>query len=86
MDRDFYDNLFENNNVPEVSLGDILTIPIILIALGNIFYSAMLLLKFKVLSDTVESYGKNKMKNLIYFNIIVSVIAGVIGTFLIILG
>jgi hypothetical protein len=81
-----YQNLFENTWQPRINLGDILKVPLVMLVLGNIFYSLMLLLKLKILVDTIDSQGKKKMKALVYINLLISLVAGLVGTFIIILG
>ena len=86
MNNNFYNTLFENTVQPRLNLGDILKVPLVLLVLGNIFYSLMLLLKFKILADTIDSEGTKKLKTLVYINIVVATIVGILGTFIIILG
>jgi len=46
----------------------------------------MLVLKIKILADTIESEANKKIKSIVYINLLVSIVIGILGTFIIILG
>jgi len=74
------------NLEPVISLGDLLKIPAILVLMVCIFYAFMLSLKVKILMDTVESEGNGKVKRLVLANLLISIISGILGTIIIVLG
>ncbi len=84
--EDIYMNLFTSSSIFTLNLGDILKFPLIILLIANIFYSLMLVLKVKILSDTVDSYGNGRIKILVYLNLVISVLMGLIATILILLG
>lgn len=79
------EKIFEESYKVSISIGDILKIPLIVILIGNIFYAFMLVLKVKILVDTVEAQGNSKIKKLVYLNLLISILIGIIGTVIIIL-
>ncbi|MDX9739393.1 MAG: DUF5657 family protein [Candidatus Dojkabacteria bacterium] len=81
-----YEQLFTNSLTLSINLGDILKIPLVVILLANIFYSFMLLLKVKVLIDTIETESGRKIKRIVYLNLGLSIVVGMLGTFIILLG
>lgn len=84
--EDIYMNLFTSSSIFTLNLGDILKFPLIILLIANIFYSLMLVLKVKILSDTVDSDGNGRIKILVYLNLVISVLMGLIATILILLG
>ena len=81
-----YEQLFTNSLTLSLNLGDILKIPLVVILLGNIFYSFMLVLKVKILIDTIGTQSNSKIKKMVYLNLILSIVIGMLGTFIILLG
>lgn len=71
---------------PLIYVIDIIKVPIVLVLIICVFYSFMLLLKTKILVDTVESDGNSKMKVLALLNLLVSIFLGILGTIIIVLG
>lgn len=83
---DIYGRLLSDTPAFTLNLGSILKLPLIIILIGNIFYSLMLILKTKILSDTVDSDGSRKIKVLVYINLFISLITTLLASFLILLG
>lgn len=85
---DFYTQLFEGTNSfnPNINLGFLFKIPLVVFVLGNLFYAFMLVLKIKILIDTIDSEGNSKMRALAYTNLIISIVGAVLGFILILLG
>ncbi len=81
-----YGKLFTDTMRFTINLGDVLKLPLIVILIGNIFYSLMLVLKIKILVDTVESENSGKIKALVYINLFVSLVVALLATFIILLG
>ncbi len=81
-----YDQFFTNTYRLSINLGGVLKLPMIVLLIGNIFYSLMLVLKIKILADTIESEANKKIKSIVYINLLVSIVIGILGTFIIILG
>lgn len=81
-----YEKLFADTMRFTINLGDVLKLPLIVILIGNIFYSLMLVLKVKILVDTVESENAGKIKALVYINLLVSLVVALLATFIILLG
>ena len=81
-----YEQLFTNSLTLSINLGDILKVPLVVILLANIFYSFMLVLKVKVLIDTIGTQSSSKIKRLVYLNLGLSIVIGMLGTFIILLG
>lgn len=86
MNNSIFDNVMRLNLEPVISLGDLLKIPAILVLMVCIFYAFMLSLKVKILMDTVESEGNGKVKRLVLANLLISIISGILGTIIIVLG
>jgi len=83
------------NIYPEIMKGDfslginvigILKIPLVIALVGILLYSFLLVLKVKILVDTIDSEGNKKMLLLAYGNLLVSLAATIIGTIIILLG
>jgi len=81
-----YDEIFANTWEPVLNLGDILKIPLVIILVGVLLYSFMLLLKVRILVDTINSEGNFKMKALVSFNLFITIFATILGTMIILLG
>lgn len=79
------ERIFEESFKLSINVGDILKIPLIVILIGNIFYAFMLVLKVKILVDTVEAEGNSKIKKLVYLNLLISILIGIVGTIITIL-
>lgn len=83
---DMYNSLFDRQYGISINFKDILKLPLVVFTIGNIFYSFMLTLKIKVLSDTVDSPNNGKIKALVYFNLLISIITAILASILILLG
>ncbi len=68
------------------SLVILLKIPLIIILAVCIFYSFMLILKIRILHDTIDLEGSDKAKVLVYVNLVVSLVVGILGIIIIMLG
>lgn len=68
------------------SLVILLKIPLIIILAVCIFYSFMLILKIRILHDTIDLEGSEKAKVLVYVNLVVSLVVGILGIIIIVLG
>lgn len=68
------------------SLVILLKIPLIIILAVSIFYSFMLILKIRILHDTIDLEESDKAKVLVYANLVVSLVIGVLGIIIIVLG
>lgn len=68
------------------SLVILLKIPLIVILAVCIFYSFMLILKIRILHDTIDLEGSDKAKVLVYANLVVSLLIGILGIIIIVLG
>jgi len=68
------------------SLVILLKIPLIIILAVCIFYSFMLILKIRILHDTIDLEGSDKAKVLVYVNLAVSLVVGILGIIIIMLG
>lgn len=85
--NDMYLQLFENSpTVPLINLGTLFKIPLVILLLATLFYAYMLLLKIRILVDTIDSSSNKKIQSLVTINFIVSVVGTVLGTVLILLG
>jgi len=85
----FYEQLFGNNTENlnmNINLGILFKIPLIIFLIGNLFYAFMLVLKVKILVDTVNSQGNTQMRVLAFINLAVSIIGATLGCILILLG
>ena len=61
------------------SLVILLKIPLIIILAVCMFYSFMLILKIRILHDTIDLEESDKAKVLVYANLVVSLVIGVLG-------
>ena len=68
------------------SLVILLKIPMIIILAVCMFYSFMLILKIRILHDTIDLEESDKAKVLVYANLVVSLVIGVLGIIIIVLG
>ena len=68
------------------SLVVLLKIPLIIILAVCMFYSFMLILKIRILHDTIDLEGSDKAKVLVYANLVVSLVVGILGIIIIVLG
>ena len=84
--NNIYQDIFQNVWEPTINLGDVLKIPLIIVLIGVLLYSFMLLLKVRILVDTIDSEGNLKMKTLVTFNLFLSILGTVLGTIIILLG
>ena len=65
---------------------NIFKIPLIIVLVGILLYSFLLVLKVKILVDTIDSEGNKRMLFLAYINLLVTLAATIIGTIIILLG
>ncbi len=74
----------------ELQLGinwvNIFKIPLVIVLVGVLLYSFLLVLKVKILVDTVDSEGNKRMLLLAYLNLLVTLSTTIIGTLIILLG
>jgi len=68
------------------SLVILLKIPLIIILAVCMFYSFMLILKIRILHDTIDLEESDKAKVHVYANHVVSLVIGVLGIIIIVLG
>ena len=68
------------------SLVILLKIPLIIILAVCMFYSFMLILKIRILHDTIDLEESDKAKVLVYANLVVSLVVGILGIIIIVLG
>ena len=68
------------------SLVILLKIPLIIILAVCMFYSFMLILKIRILHDTIDLEESDKAKVLVYANLVVSLVVGILGIIIIMLG
>ena len=68
------------------SLVILLKIPLIIILAVCMFYSFMLTLKIRILHDTIDLEESDKAKVLVYANLVVSLVIGILGIIIIVLG
>jgi len=59
---------------------------LIIILAVCMFYSFMLILKIRILHDTIDLEESDKAKVLVYANLVVSLVIGVLGIIIIVLG
>ncbi len=64
----------------------LLKIPLVFILSVSIFYSFMLLLKVRILRDTISLENEDKVRILVYINLLISLVVGVLGIIIIVLG
>lgn len=84
--ENIFDNLVLDVWEPTINIGDLLKAPLIVILIGVLLYAFLLLLKVRILVDTVESEGNFRMKVLVSINLFVTILACVLGTIIILLG
>ena len=75
-----YTEIFSNTWEPVINLGDILKIPLVIVLVAVLLYSFMLLLKVRILVDTINSEGNLKMKALVSLNLLITIFATILGT------
>ena len=68
------------------SLVILLKIPLIIILAVCMFYSFMLILKIRILHDTIDLEESDKAKVLVYANLVVSLVVGILGIIISVLG
>lgn len=86
MGEDIFEQILSVDWQPAFSLSSVFKIPLILILVVCVFYAFMLSLRTKILVDTVESEGNLKIKILVSLNLLISLIVGIVGTIIIVLG
>jgi len=86
MENSILDKVLEFDFGQMGSLVILLKIPLIIILAVSIFYSFMLILKIRILHDTIDLEGSDKAKVLVYVNLVVSLVIGVLGIIIIVLG
>ena len=86
MENSILDKVLEFDFGQMGSLVILLKIPLIIILAVCIFYSFMLILKIRILHDTIDLEGSDKAKVLVYANLVVSLVVGILGIIIIVLG
>ena len=86
MENSILDKVLEFDFGQMVSLVILLKIPLIIILAVCMFYSFMLILKIRILHDTIDLEESDKAKVLVYANLVVSLVIGVLGIIIIVLG
>ncbi len=86
MENSILDKVLEFDFGQMGSLVILLKIPLIIILAVSIFYSFMLILKIRILHDTIDLEESDKAKVLVYANLVVSLVIGVLGIIIIVLG
>lgn len=86
MENSILDKVLEFDFGQMGSLVILLKIPLIIILAVSIFYSFMLILKIRILHDTIDLEGSDKAKVLVYANLVVSLVIGILGIIIIVLG
>ena len=86
MENSILDKVLEFDFGQMGSLVILLKIPLIIILAVSIFYSFMLILKIRILHDTIDLEGSDKAKVLVYVNLVVSLVVGILGIIIIVLG
>ncbi len=86
MENSILDKVLEFDFGQMGSLVILLKIPLIIILAVSIFYSFMLILKIRILHDTIDLEGSDKAKVLVYVNLVVSLVVGILGIIIIMLG
>lgn len=83
---DELNNKLFNNSGLVVNPGNMFKLPLIILFIANIFYSFLLLLKSKILTDTVSFGNNRKIKIVVYANVAISIVTSILGSILILLG
>jgi hypothetical protein len=86
MGNNILDNVFKVSLPGLEGLLVLLKIPFIILLAVCIFYSFMLILKIRILRDTIDLEGSNKVKAFVYINLLISLIAGILGIIIVVLG
>jgi len=86
MENSILDKVLEFDFGQMGSLVILLKIPLIIILAVCMFYSFMLTLKIRILHDTIDLEESDKAKVLVYANLVVSLVIGVLGIIIIVLG
>ncbi len=86
MENSILDKVLEFDFGQMGSLVILLKIPLIIILAVSIFYSFMLILKIRILHDTIDLEESDKAKVLVYDNLVVSLVVGILGIIIIVLG
>ena len=86
MENNILDNVFGVNLPRLEDFLVLLKIPFIIIIVVCIFYSFMLILKIRILRDTMDLEESNKVKAVVYINLLISLIAGILGIIIVVLG
>jgi hypothetical protein len=83
------DNIYTDIMGGNIHIGinwiDIFKIPLVVVLLGILLYSFLLVLRIKILVDTVDSEGNKKMLLLGYVNLLVTLFTTIVGTIIILL-
>lgn len=86
MGSEILDNIFNTNFNLSINFGGLLKLPLIVVLIGCLFYAFMLFLKLRILRDTIDLEESYKMRVLVFFNLLISLIISIIGIVIIILG
>lgn len=85
--NNFYDQIFNSRNTDiNINLGGLLKIPLLAVLIGVVLYAFLLVLRVRILVDTVDTTGNINMKMLAYINLAIALVGALIGSILIILG
>jgi len=86
MGKEILNEMFSTDINLSFDFGGILKLPLILVLLGCLFYAFMLLLKIRILKDTIDLEGSPKMRVLVFLNLLISLIISIVGIVIIVLG
>ncbi len=83
---DIIDDINTGIDYPAFNLGNLLKLPFVLILLVQIFYGLMLLLRVRIMADTVDSPQNSIIKKIVYLYMFVLLLGSLLGFFLVLLG
>jgi len=86
MGSNILDNVFKVSLPGLEGLLVLFKVPLIILFAVCIFYSFMLILKIRILRDTIDLEESNKVKAVVYINLLISLIAGILGIIIVVLG
>lgn len=79
-------SILDINTIGMADFSWLIKIPFVVIIIGLIFYNMMMLLRIRILADTVDSSENPSIKKIAYVYTIFSVILSLISLVLILLG
>lgn len=86
MENGILNEIYSTDLNLSFNFGGILKLPLILVLLGCLFYAFLLFLKLRILKDTIDLEGSTKMRVLVSLNLLISLIASIVGIIIIVLG